>query len=31
MEEGVKANIPAVYEYDLETDPGKTYQLSGLK
>ena len=31
MEEGVKANIPAVYEYDLETEPGKTYQLSGLK
>ena len=29
MEEGVKANIPAVYEYDLETEPGKTYQLSG--
>ncbi len=31
MEEGVKANIPVVYEYDLETEPGKTYQLSGLK
>ena len=31
VEEGVKANIPTVYEYDLETEPGKTYQLSGLK
>lgn len=31
VEEGVKANIPVVYEYDLETEPGKTYQLSGLK
>ena len=25
VEEGVKANIPMVYEYDLETEPGKTY------
>ena len=25
--EGVKAPIPDVYEYDLETEPGKTYFL----
>ena len=25
VEEGVKVNIPTVYEYDLETEPGKTY------
>ena len=27
VEEGVKANIPMVYEYDLETEPGKTYTI----
>ena len=25
--EGVKAPIPDVYEYDLETEPGKTYLI----
>ena len=27
VDEGVKANIPMVYEYDLETEPGKTYTI----
>ena len=27
VEEGVKANIPTVYEYDLETERGKTYSF----
>ena len=27
-EEGVKVNIPQVYEYDLETEAGKTYQMT---
>jgi len=27
VEEGVKANIPTVYEYDLEIEPGKTYSF----
>lgn len=27
-EEGVKANIPQVYEYDLETEAGKTYRMN---
>ena len=27
VDEGVKANIPIVYEYDLETEPGKTYTI----
>ena len=30
VDEGVKANIPTVYEYDLETKPGKTYVISCL-
>ena len=25
--EGVKGTIPDVYEYDLETEPGKTYLI----
>ena len=27
-EEGVKANIPQVYEYDFETEAGKTYRIN---
>ena len=27
VEEGVKVNIPTVYEYDLETEPVKTYSF----